>query len=241
MFLTLGRTEDALKKVQDGLKIMRVLAEADPSDARKQRALTGSHYKIGTVLQAFGEFRAAAESFDAAAAIVRSMIERGINVEQSTSDLASLESSARSARLGEAAIGDWEKLLQHPAESLPAVLDLRGTQFTKRSHFTEAAQAATKLRELENADNGHLYNAACVFSLCAASIRAAEGSELTAEQTTQRQTWINEAIAALKQSIAKGWTDFAHMQQDPDLTILRDLPEFKALIPAPPAPEPPKN
>ena len=51
-------------------------------------------------------------------------------------------------------------------------------------------------------------------------------------QITQRQTWINEALASLKLSIGKGFTDFAHMQQDSDLTILRDLPEFRALLPA---------
>jgi len=46
-------------------------------------------------------------------------------------------------------------------------------------------------------------------------------------------------LAALKLSIDKGWNDFAHMQQDSDLAPLHDLPEYKALIPAPPAnPEP---
>ena len=27
-----------------------------------------------------------------------------------------------------------------------------------------------------------------------------------------------------------GWKDFAYMQKDPDLTPLRDFPEFKALL-----------
>ena len=114
------------------------------------------------------------------------------------------------------------------------MLEMRGIQRAKKLQFPDAAQAAAKLCELADADNGKLYNAACVFSLCAASIKAEEGSELTAEQVAQRQTWINDAIAALKQSVAKGWTDFAHMQQDSDLTILRDLPEFNVLIPATP-------
>jgi hypothetical protein len=33
------------------------------------------------------------------------------------------------------------------------------------------------------------------------------------------------------EAIAAGWKDFAHMQKDPDLTVLRDLPEFKSLLP----------
>ena len=37
-------------------------------------------------------------------------------------------------------------------------------------------------------------------------------------------------MATLREAIAPGWKDFAHMQKDPDLTPLRDLPEFKALL-----------
>jgi hypothetical protein len=43
--------------------------------------------------------------------------------------------------------------------------------------------------------------------------------------------WIDGSIAALRQSVARGWTDFSHLQQDSDLAILRDVPEFKTLIP----------
>ena len=40
-----------------------------------------------------------------------------------------------------------------------------------------------------------------------------------------------DALATLREAIAAGWKDFAHMQKDPDLTPLRDLPEFKELLP----------
>jgi hypothetical protein len=75
-----------------------------------------------------------------------------------------------------------------------------------------------------------------VFSLCAASIKAPDGKELTAEQTQQHQAWINDALAELQQALAAGWKDFAHLQKDPDLAILRDLPEFQALSRKPDTP-----
>jgi len=34
----------------------------------------------------------------------------------------------------------------------------------------------------------------------------------------------------LKQAIAAGFDNFAHMQRNSDLAILRDLPEFQALL-----------
>jgi len=41
----------------------------------------------------------------------------------------------------------------------------------------------------------------------------------------------DHALETLREAIKAGWKDFAHMQKDPDLTVLRDLPEFKALVP----------
>jgi hypothetical protein len=37
------------------------------------------------------------------------------------------------------------------------------------------------------------------------------------------------ALARLREAIAAGRKDFAHIPKDPDLAVLRDLPEFKAL------------
>ncbi len=59
---------------------------------------------------------------------------------------------------------------------------------------------------------------------------------MTVEQQTQRQDFIDLAIACLRESIAAGWTDFDHMQQDPDLAVLRDLREFEELMHTPPPP-----
>ena len=66
--------------------------------------------------------------------------------------------------------------------------------------------------------------------VCATAIKP-EKDELTAEQSAERQQHIADALATLREAIAAGWKDFAHMQKDPDLAALRDLPEFKALLP----------
>lgn len=237
VLLKVSRADDALTQFENSLNISRLLAEADPASADKRRDLMLSYYNLGNVRMARDEFLMAADSFQAGAQVLRMMIERGMNVEHSTSELAMLERQVEAARLTKVALGDWEALLQEPAEELPALLEARGIRCAQRSRFPDAAQAAAKMRELVHADNGQLYNAACVFSLCAASIKAADGNELTAEQMIQRQNWINDALVSLKLCIAGGWTDFDHMQQDNDLTILRDLPEFQALLPATPTPE----
>jgi hypothetical protein len=73
------------------------------------------------------------------------------------------------------------------------------------------------------------------LQLCAAAIKPTQDQDvLNAESRragTARQQHIADALATLQEAIAAGWKDFAHMQKDPDLGPLRDLPEFKALLP----------
>ena len=122
-------------------------------------------------------------------------------------------------------LGDWKTLLEQPAGVLPALLEMRGTQSVQPGRAADAVQVVAKLRELGTATAGQLYNAACVYSLCAAAIKP-EKDELTAA----RQQHIADALATLREAIAAGYKNFAHMQKDPDLAPLRDLPEFNELI-----------
>lgn len=52
----------------------------------------------------------------------------------------------------------------------------------------------------------------------------------------------DDALTALEQAVARGWTDGAHLAADADLASLRDTPRFRALTArlAPPPPAPPK-
>ena len=69
------------------------------------------------------------------------------------------------------ALGDWKTLLDQPADVLPELLELRGTQSVQAGRVADAVQAVAKLRELGTATAGQLYNAARVYSLCAAAIK----------------------------------------------------------------------
>jgi len=229
--LAQSKPAEAVKHFQEGLEIRQRLAKADLSNAERQTGCVVSLYKIGLAWQASDQFSQAAESFDAGTVVLKNMIESGMSVTQATGYLTTMENLAASSRLMNSALSDWATLLEQPAESLPALLETRGMMMIRRSNPAAAAEAANKLRELQNATHMQLYNAACVLSLCAATVQAADGQELDAAQSTQREAWIVEALETLKQSIEKGWADFAHMQQDPDLTILREHEEFKALLP----------
>ena len=63
-----------------------------------------------------------------------------------------------------------------------------------------------------------------------AALRKASPEPNEDEQRREAQH-VAAALATLRQSIAAGYSDLKHMANDPDLATLRDLPEFKALLP----------
>ena len=143
-----------------------------------------------------------------------------------------VQQAIQQCRHAATALGDWKTLLEQPADVLPALLELRGTESVQAGRAADAVGAVAKLRELGTATADQLYNAACVYSLCAAAIKPEKDQDaLTAEQTAARQQHIADALATLREAVAAGYNDFAHMQKNPDLAPLHDLPEFKALFP----------
>ena len=230
VFLTLGRTDDALTQFEDGLKIRRVLAEADPRDAEKQRDLMVSHYNLGVVAVQTKRYDDATRNFQEGIAVLDRLIANGQSVEDSQKVKAILQQRLQFSTVAKLAIGDWDTLLKVDAQVLPQLLVLRATEMLKRGELANAVQATDKLRELEPKDKNNLYNAACVYAQCAALVIKDKPPPTDAEQA-ERQKFIKLALDSLKESLAAGYDNFAHMQKDDDLKPLRGLPEFEALFP----------
>ncbi len=225
------QASEALDFHKKSLELKKRLAAADSFDAIAQRNLSVSYGKVGDVYGSMNDFETAARQYEQAIVILNGLIANDLMVGTATDARSLWQGKLDESHDAGISLGDWESLMQQPVEKLAGMLEFRGIEFAKRSRFVEAAQAAVKLGETEGADCDRLYNAACVFCLCAASIKGADGGELSGEQIEQRQAWINASLVTLKKSIDAGWDDFAHMRQDSDLAILRDLPEFKTLFP----------
>jgi hypothetical protein len=76
-------------------------------------------------------------------------------------------------------------------------------------------------------DVGGLYDAACIRAVTAATIRAADETGLAAKEADAEA---DRAMAWLKQAVAAGWNDVAHMKQDTDLDSLRERDDFKSVM-----------
>ena len=227
-----GQVTEALGSYQKGLAISQKLAAADPSDAQAQLDLVASHHKIATVQQRQKQYEQAIESYGRALKVLQTLKDQKRLAPANEKWIGIVQQAIEQCKQSATALGDWKTLVEQPLELLPVLLEMRGIEFVQEGRTAEAVQAVAKLLELKTATAGQLYNAACVYSLCAAAIKPDEGKrELAAEQSAARQQHMADALATLREAIKAGWSDFAHMQQDPDLTVLRDLPEFQALLP----------
>jgi serine/threonine protein kinase len=110
---------------------------------------------------------------------------------------------------------------------LPCLMDLRLRHFEKTRDAAGCRQTAEMWENLKRTDADSLYRAACVRAVTAAVVRAADtfgdgGREADAEA--------DQAMAWLKQAVAAGYSNAAHLKQDRDLDALRGRADFLKLV-----------
>lgn len=102
----------------------------------------------------------------------------------------------------------FERLLSRNGDSLE-VLRLLAELVSKKGFVGRAVELDAKVVELLPEDCLARYNLACSLA---------------------RAGRPDEAIDSLSKAILLGYDDLAHVDVDPDLDSLRDLPEFRALL-----------
>lgn len=234
--LLAGQVQDALDAYTQALEIRKKLADADTTDAQSQRNLMLSHFKLGQAQRNQFAYAEAGQHFQAGVEVLDRMIEWGLNVESSRAERAILLAQIESTRLAREATGNWDTVLEQASKN-PVLLYYRTAELAKQKNFDEAAQSASKHREFSQSATDdkadQLYNSACAYGLCAAAVQPAAGESLTEELQTRRKQFLELSLTCLTEAIAAGFKNFEHARKDPDLSALRDLPEFQNLVKEP--------
>ena len=92
-------------------------------------------------------------------------------------------------------------------------------------HLGEDDEGMKRLEEAiedHSKDNAFLYDAACAYSV--ASQVAAD------KQAAKSKIYAERAVALLKQAVTNGYSDYSHMQTDPDLDPLHEHAAFQELL-----------
>jgi tetratricopeptide (TPR) repeat protein len=112
---------------------------------------------------------------------------------------------SKAQQLLEFEIAFYEKLLIAYPDFVDVLLPL-GNAYTRRGLHEKGLQVDLRLTQLRGNDPLTWYNLACSYSLLHR---------------------IDDAVAALRRALELGYADYAHLQQDPDLTYLRRSPKFR--------------
>jgi tetratricopeptide (TPR) repeat protein len=110
---------------------------------------------------------------------------------------------------------------------IEGVMDLRLRHFEKAKDAGGCRATAELWEKLQRTDAGSLYDAACFRAVTAAVLRATDPSSDTAKEADAEA---DRAMAWLRQAVAAGYKNVAHLKKDTDLDALRDRADFRALL-----------
>jgi hypothetical protein len=106
-------------------------------------------------------------------------------------------------------------------------MDMRLRHFERSKDPAGCRQTAAMCEKLNRTDAASLYDAARMRAVTAAVFRAADPSPAGAQQANAES---EQAMGWLKQAIAAGYKNAAHMAKDEDLVTLRQREDFQNLL-----------
>jgi tetratricopeptide (TPR) repeat protein/tRNA A-37 threonylcarbamoyl transferase component Bud32 len=241
-----GRLKEAQAAYADALEIYKQLAADFPARPEFRDALAESQNSMGNLLADTGQSKEAEAAYADALAIRRQLAADFPNVPEWQNDLAG--TLVNLAVLGKER-GDFvqarrwlEEALPHHQAALkanPAHPEVR--QFYRNNRVVlalscagqgnqaAAVEAAGKVRDLGWDPPRNAYDAACTLALCVPIV----GKEYKAskeDREKQTQFYADQAMAMLREAVARGFHDAAHLKNDPDLAPLRKREDFQKLL-----------
>jgi hypothetical protein len=214
--------------LQETLTLRQRRVKAEPGNRAEQCCLAWTHGQMGEAERARRDYAAAARAYARSVEMFENLDKAGqLKDPYLRGRLSEYRQWLPLCRKAEQAVKDLDFALQQPPEEVPQLLNIRVRSLLKEQKLAAAAESAAKMKERAEDKAEQLYDAACAYALCAAEakhakspVAGAPGSEKLAE----------EALALLKQAVAKGFKNPTHMKQDRDLNALRARVDFQKLL-----------
>jgi serine/threonine protein kinase/tetratricopeptide (TPR) repeat protein len=226
-YLAVGEGAKALPIVQDTLALRERRAKAEPGNRLEQSFLAWTHGQMGQVEQARLDYAGAVQAYARSVEMFEKLDQAGALQSFFRGYMNLYRQRLALFRKAERAVTDLEFALRQPAAEVPQLLDLRVRFLLKGQKLPAAVESAAKMNERAGEEAEQLYDVACMYALCA---QAATQARSPARGAPGSGELAAEAMALLKQAVAKGYKNAAHMNEDKDLDVLRQRAEFKKLL-----------
>jgi tetratricopeptide (TPR) repeat protein len=228
-YLAVGQVAKAVAILQEALALRERRVQAEPGNSREQAYLARTVGQMGEAEQARLDFAAAAEAYARSVAMFEKLDQAGALKHPFFRErLSEYRQRLTLCRKSERAIKDLDFALEQPAAEASGLLELRVRYLVKEQKLSAAVESAAKIKERAGDNQDQLYNAACLYALCA---RAAKQANSPLAGAPGSEKLANEAMALLKQAIAKGHKNaVADVKGDMDLDALREREDFRKLL-----------
>jgi pentatricopeptide repeat protein len=227
-YICVGEVAKAVEILQESLALRELRAKTEPGNSAEQANLAWTHGLIAHAEQARLDYAAAVQAYARAVAMYDKLDQAGaLTIPADRKMMDFYRQQLALCRKAEQAVKDLEFVLKQPAAEVPGLLDLRVRFLLKEEKLPAAIDTAAKAKQLAGDEAGNIYDAACAYALCAA---AAKQAKWPVAEIPGAQQLADTAMALLKQAVAKGFKDAAHMKQDNDLDGLRERDDFKQLL-----------
>jgi serine/threonine protein kinase len=229
-YIAAGEAARAVAILQETLALRQRRLKAEPGNSLEQSFLAWTHGLIGEAEQARLDYAAAVQAFarsvemfdnlDRAGTLKHPFFRKQMSVDRQRLAL---------CRKADRAVKDLDFALQLPAAEVSKFLDIRVRFLLKEDaglslRLPAAVETAAKMKELAGDSAEQLYDAACLYALCAGAAKKSVADSSGADKLA------DEAMALLKRAVGKGYKDAGQMRRDKDLAALRDRADFQKLL-----------
>jgi serine/threonine protein kinase/predicted Zn-dependent protease len=223
---SLNRLDEGRTAYEKAIHLYERLAADSPGGTPYVVELAGTYSNMGRLIGDQGQLEQSLPWLTKAVEILEDALRRDERVTKVRESLC-IASWTRAMTLAgldrhAQALADWDRALEMDDGRYGGQLRLRRASnlLNLKDHVRATADAAG-VAESPAATAEDLYNVACVYALAA---RLAPGED------PRSSTYAENAMESLRQAMARGYRDLAHLQKDPDLEGLRSREDFKRVV-----------
>jgi eukaryotic-like serine/threonine-protein kinase len=199
------RPREAEEAWRESLVHYQKLANDHPSQPKFRHQLAGCHFSLGLVLAATNRPKEAQEACREAIALLRKLVADFPSSVLYRSDLAGV------------------------LEEFGELLSKTGHGPEERAAYEEGATVLEHLVKDFPTNAKRPFNAACLLCRCV-TLAEKDAQLAETERKELAQSYADRAMEMLRQAVARGYKDAAHMKKDTDLDPLRAREDFKKLL-----------